>query len=95
MHKREMDEQLIKIEEMHHAHERLGRELRAQMQVKNKEILNQREELAELESRLNIKLTELRNVKTQLVSMQTRYEDALNQIDRLQFDQAKRTDRCS
>ena len=51
--------------------------------MKNKDVANYREEVAEHESRLTSKTNEMRALKTQLQIIQSRYDEATQQIDNM------------
>ena len=58
--------------------------MRSQLQMKNKDISNYREENNDLETRLQAKTNELQTTKSQLQVIQSRYEESLQELDQIQ-----------
>lgn len=69
------------------------RELRTQINMKGKDIQNQREEISDLETRLQQKVNELKGIRSQLSVLQTRYEECMAELDQNQAGHLKQISR--
>ena len=83
--KRNLDQQETRHEDLVTNFERQVRELRSQLNMKNKDASNLREEVVDLEQRLNSKQTELRSAKSSLQVLQARFEEAQLEIETMQL----------
>lgn len=80
-HKREYEAGQERYQDMVNNYDKQVRELRAQANLKVKDIQNQREDIQDLETRLQQKTNELKSLRSQHQILQNRYEETMAELD--------------
>lgn len=79
--KREYEAGQERYQEMVNNYDKQVRELRAQVNMKGKDLQNQREDISDLETRLGLKTNELKSMRGQHQILQNRYEECMAELD--------------
>ena len=80
-HKREYEAGQERYQDRVNNYDKQVRELRAQANLKGKDIQNQLEDIQDLETRLQQKTNELKSLRSQHQILQNRYEETMAELD--------------